>query len=102
PDPVLPSYSSSISTLPSSAAPSQAPEPVVPHGSDLPSSVAPNEGPESIAPSYSSSLSVVPSSITLPKSSDLPGSVAPSNSVPMPPVSSIDSSASAAPITSAS
>lgn len=76
--------------------PSEAPEPVTP------SSVAPSEGPESIAPSYSSSLSVVPSSITLPKSSDLPGSVAPSNSVPMPPVSSIDSSASAAPITSAS
>ncbi|UOX36645.1 hypothetical protein [Weissella cibaria] len=108
PDPVLPSYSSSISTLPSSAAPSQAPEPVMPHGSDLPSSVAPSESAtpsessESIAPSYSSSLSVVPSSITLPKSSDLPGSVAPSNSVPMPPVSSIDSSASSAPITSAS
>ena len=82
--------------------PSEAPEPVTPHGSMAPSSVAPSEGPESIAPSYSSSLSVVPSSITLPKSSDLPGSVAPSNSVPMPPVSSIDSSASAAPITSAS
>lgn len=82
--------------------PSEAPEPVTPHGSMAPSSVAPSEGPESIAPSYSSSLSVVPSSITLPKSSNLPGSVAPSNSVPMPPVSSIDSSASATPITSAS
>ena len=88
--------------------PSEAPEPVTPHGSMAPSSVipsdsvAPSESSESIAPSYSSSLSVVPSSITLPKSSDLSGSVAPSNSVPMPPVSSIDSSASATPITSAS
>ncbi|CAM3801996.1 hypothetical protein [Weissella cibaria] len=93
--------------------PSEAPEPVTPHGSMAPSSVipsdsvAPSESSESIAPSYSSSLSVVPSSITWPPisnytPSDLPGSIAPSNSVPIPPVSSSDSSVSEAPITSAS
>ena len=93
--------------------PSEAPEPVTPHGSMAPSSVipsdsvAPSESSESIAPSYSSSLSVVPSSITWPPisnytPSDLPGSIAPSDSVPIPPVSSSDSSVSEAPITSAS
>lgn len=62
--------------------PSEAPEPVTPHGSMAPSSVipsdsvAPSESSESIAPSYSSSLSVVPSSPFLPKSSDLSGSAA--------------------------